>query len=121
MEGGGESYQHMNTLTIVVLIYYCHYHGDRYLIKMFLLLQDVAITMVMANLKIYVHTTFVYVLVMSVWATEYMKINSHCHCHGNGLPNLQYLDQYMCWMYLLLMVDICLCCNQMFHYQNVPL
>ena len=81
MEGGGESYQHMNTLTIVVLIYYCCYHGDRYLLKMFVLLQDVAVTMVM---------TILISILVSVWATEYMKINSHCHCHchGNGVPNL---------------------------------
>ena len=59
MEEGGESYQHMNTLTIVVLIYYCCYHSDRYLIKMFVLLQNVAITMVMTTL-IGIHTTFVY-------------------------------------------------------------
>ena len=32
-----------------------------------------------------------------------------------------YLDHYMCWMYLLLMVDICLCCNQTFHYQKVSI
>ena len=86
MMGGGENYQQMNTLTIVVLIYYCHYHGDRYLIKMFVLLQDVAVTMVMTIL-ISIHTIFIYLMV-SVWATEYMKINSHCHCHGNSLPNL---------------------------------
>ena len=31
------------------------------------------------------------------------------------------MDYYTCWIYLVLMVDICLCCNQAFHYQNVPL
>ena len=48
-----------------------------------------------------------------------MNINSHCLCHRND--TLQYLDHYMCWMYLCRMVDICLCCNQTFHYQKVSI